>query len=71
MLALNRPSERATVSSSEINGEAAEGKVTDIPCDLMDFDSVRQAATGVATACKGVGLDALVLNAGDTASPPR
>ena len=65
VLALNRPSERATASSKEINGEAADGKVTDIPCDLMDFESVRQAADGVTKACNGVGLDALVLNAGE------
>lgn len=64
VLALNRPSERATASSAGIRKDAPEGKVTDIPCDLMSFDSVLAAVSGVETACEGGGLDALVLNAG-------
>jgi NAD(P)-dependent dehydrogenase (short-subunit alcohol dehydrogenase family) len=64
VLALNRPSERASASSQEIRDAVPNANIIDIPCDLTSFDSVRAAAVMVQEACKGTGLDALVLNAG-------
>jgi NAD(P)-dependent dehydrogenase (short-subunit alcohol dehydrogenase family) len=66
VLALNRPSERVTSSSTALREAAPGGTVTDIPCDLQSFDSVAAAVSNIESACEGSGLDALVLNAGAT-----
>jgi NAD(P)-dependent dehydrogenase (short-subunit alcohol dehydrogenase family) len=73
VLMLNRPSERATAAETtirkELDGTASKGSVETIACNLMDFESVRQAAQTVTQAVGGNGLDALVCNAGIMATP--
>lgn len=48
VLLLNRPSERATASLAKLEAAVPGGTFTQIDCDLMDFASVRAAATAVA-----------------------
>eukprot|EP00892_Ulva_mutabilis_P004897 jgi/Ulvmu1/277/UM001_0281.1 len=74
VLALNRPSGRATASSQQIRDECigeAGGAITDIPCDLQSLDSVRAAGEQILQqdSVKKTGLDALVANAGVMALP--
>lgn len=67
VLALNRPSDRATASSNNIRAEipkAGGGQLTDVTCDLQSFESVRSAGAQVLEVLEGTGLDALVCNAG-------
>jgi NAD(P)-dependent dehydrogenase (short-subunit alcohol dehydrogenase family) len=72
VLMLNRPSERATAAETSIRmtlENGTTGTVETIACDLMDFESVRQAAQLVTQAVGENGLDALVCNAGIMATP--
>lgn len=62
VLLLNRPSDRATKAEKDV-AEKSSGQVMTVPCDLMDFNSVRQAAAKVQSVV-GQGLDVLALNAG-------
>ena len=68
VLALNRPSERATEACKQVGDECADtpgaGKITQISCDLQSFESVRSAGAEVLSVLNGAGLDALVCNAG-------
>ena len=61
---LNRPSERADRAENEVREAASEkGNVTAVPCDLMDFASVRAAAKQIIDQFPE-GVDVLVCNAG-------
>lgn len=62
VLLLNRPSERATKAESSLKEEATTSNVESIPCDLQDFESVRQAASMIKT--KYQAIDVLCNNAG-------
>lgn len=65
VLLLNRPSERATKAEVEIKAELKDGQKTTvetIPCDLQDFDSVKEAANIIKSKHKS--LDVLINNAG-------
>jgi len=62
---LNRPSERATEAERRIKELAPQATVETIPCDLMDFASVRAAAATLKSKFGGgKGLDVLCCNAG-------
>lgn len=65
ILLLNRPSERVTQAEEAIKKEIPEGsttKVKSIPCDLQDFESVKNACTIIKS--KFQALDVLCNNAG-------
>lgn len=68
VLALNRASERSTTACTEVQDlcstSEGAGKVTEVTCDLQNFESVRAAGAQVLTLLNGTGLDALVCNAG-------
>lgn len=68
VLALNRPSERATTACEQVEQECAEkagtGKITQVTCDLQSFEQVRTAGAQVLSSLDGSGLDALICNAG-------
>jgi len=63
VLLLNRPSDRADNALKELSS-AGSGKPVAVPCDLMNFANVREAAALVKTECADTGLDVLVNNAG-------
>ena len=78
VLLLNRPSQRATDAENSIRAEIIAspnaGKVETIPCDLMDFQSVREAAkqvSDVVTKHHDGSLNTLILNAGIMATPDQ
>lgn len=65
VIMLNRPSERATKAEAQVKAEITNGQdttVETIPCDLQDFDSVKEAANQVKSKYKQV--DVLINNAG-------
>lgn len=65
VLALNRPSERATKALEDLTAAAgAGGTAIAIPCDLTSFASVRGAAEQVVAECSATGVDVLCNNAG-------
>jgi NAD(P)-dependent dehydrogenase (short-subunit alcohol dehydrogenase family) len=62
VIVLNRPSQRATAALEALNKACLRGaRVTQIDCDLLEFASVRAAATAVLKEGK---VDVLVNNAG-------
>jgi NAD(P)-dependent dehydrogenase (short-subunit alcohol dehydrogenase family) len=68
VLALNRPSERADLSLTEIQAAAHhEGRVTGVECNLLDFSSVQRAAEAISKEPTVLqrGLDVLCNNAGE------
>ena len=71
LILLNRPSERADAAVKMVQEASTPNcEVLFIPCDLTDFDSVKEAAKKVkvkASECGG--LDALGLNAAVMAVP--
>eukprot|EP00892_Ulva_mutabilis_P002671 jgi/Ulvmu1/12404/UM009_0051.1 len=73
VMALNRPSERATTACRKVREHCggSDGRITEVPCDLQSFESVRAAGLEVITQLGGTGLDALVCNAGVMALPDR
>jgi len=66
---LNRPSERADRALSDLRNEAPDAKFDAVACDLLDFESVRQAAKTIAG--KVDVLDVLCNNAAVMALPDR
>jgi len=65
VLLLNRPSDRATKAEEDLKKSIPEGSKTNvetIPCDLQDFDSVKEAATIIKSKFEAV--DVLCNNAG-------
>jgi NAD(P)-dependent dehydrogenase (short-subunit alcohol dehydrogenase family) len=62
VLCLNRPSERATSALNDLKVKVPNGKFIPIACDLMDFNSVRNAAEEISG--KYSSLYALGNNAG-------
>ena len=64
ILLLNRLSDRATAAEKAVAEKNAGSEVMTIPCDLMSFDSVREAASKVQSNLGSQGLDVLALNAG-------
>lgn len=65
ILMLNRASERASAAEQAVKAEIPEKsktKVETVPCDLQDFDSVKQAASTIKKKCKKI--DVLCNNAG-------
>mmetsp|Transcript_35072 Transcript_35072/g.72279 ORF Transcript_35072/g.72279 Transcript_35072/m.72279 type:complete len:353 (+) Transcript_35072:75-1133(+) len=69
VIMLNRTSERATKAAEAIRSAAPNAKVTQIACDLSDFESVRKAAAEVKGAVTT--LDVLCNNAGVMAFPDQ
>lgn len=65
---LNRESERAHAALKLLQDACPGRPVQHIPCDLMDFASVREAARQLHVACQGQ-LDVLCNNAGIMAVP--
>ena len=69
---LNRSSERAEKALRDVRAAAASSgsdvKVFGVDCDLMSFESVREAAARVNEICKDR-IDVLILNAGIMAFP--
>ena len=62
---LNRPSGRADAALEAVQQAAADaGSVTHVSCDLQSFDSVREAASKVASEVGDHGLNVLCHNAG-------
>ena len=57
-LLLNRASERADKALADLKEAVPEGKFDPIPCDLQDFESVRQASSSIKS--KYQHLDVLV-----------
>lgn len=72
VLALNRPSERATKALLSLNLVGKEHSTTaqHVECDLSSFQSVAAACKEVKIQCSGV-LYALVCNAGIMAFPDQ
>merc|ERR1719389_1533553 len=73
---LNRASERADKAFEEIKAMARSDARADavplkIPCDLMSFKSVREAAASLNKELSATGLDALVNNAGIFGFPDK
>lgn len=66
---LNRASGRADSAHAEIQKEVPGSKLTAIPCDLMSFDSVRQAGARLKKDFADTGIDVLCNNAGIMALP--
>lgn len=67
VIVLNRASERADTALRSLEDESGnDGRLVSIPCDLLCFDSVRDAGTAVVAVVDehGEGLDGLVCNAG-------
>lgn len=67
VVVLNRSSDRADSALQSLAEACADnGRVTSVPCDLLSFDSVRDAGAAVMATleAEGVGLDGLVCNAG-------
>ena len=65
VLLLNRPSDRATKAEADLRKSIPEGSKTNvesIPCDLQDFESVKQAASLIKS--KYEAIDVLCNNAG-------
>eukprot|EP00934_Nitzschia_sp_Nitz4_P002621 Nitzschia sp. Nitz4//scaffold60_size111251//106198//107190//NITZ4_004167-RA/size111251-processed-gene-0.46-mRNA-1//-1//CDS//3329555624//2611//frame0 len=62
VLLLNRPSDRATKSEAELKAEPNAKNVETIPCDLQDFESVKNAAETIKS--KYDAVDVLCNNAG-------
>lgn len=75
VLLLNRQSDRAKKSEEDLKEFVAEGSDTEIqtvPCDLMDFESVKSAAATVNKIAGELGgLDVLCNNAGIMAQPDK
>jgi NAD(P)-dependent dehydrogenase (short-subunit alcohol dehydrogenase family) len=63
VLMLNRKSERAEAALQKVKEAAPNSKIVSIDCDLMDFESVKRAASEISAAYAD-GLDILVNNAG-------
>ena len=64
LLLLNRQSDRAVLSASQIAEKAPETKVHSVVCDLRSFTSVKQAALEAKThAADFGGIDVLCCNA--------
>jgi len=68
VLMLNRNSERATAALEAVKVAAPGAKVIHIPCDLMSFAAVPEAAAKIREAVGETGLDVLCNNAGVMAS---
>jgi len=71
---LNRASERADSAMSTLSAVATEHAAPEplnIPCDLMSFKSVRDAAAALNKALDKEGLDVLVNNAGIMGFPDK
>jgi len=67
VLMVNRPSERANKALVELKQLVAASKAPEpvlIPCDLLSFRSVREAAAGLQAELSSSGLDVLCNNAG-------
>lgn len=72
VVVLNRSSDRADAALQSLTEACTgDGRVTSVPCDLLSFDSVRDAGAAVMATleAEGVGLDGLVCNAGTQPSP--
>lgn len=73
VVVLNRSSDRADAALQSLTKAApSDSRITSVTCDLLNFDSVRDAGATVVGALEeeGVGLDGLVCNAG-VHRPPR
>eukprot|EP00284_Hemiselmis_tepida_P018459 CAMPEP_0174926602 /NCGR_PEP_ID=MMETSP1355-20121228/12535_1 /TAXON_ID=464990 /ORGANISM="Hemiselmis tepida, Strain CCMP443" /LENGTH=334 /DNA_ID=CAMNT_0016172645 /DNA_START=57 /DNA_END=1061 /DNA_ORIENTATION=+ len=69
VILLNRTSERSEKSLQVLKQEVPEGEFVPIPCDLMDLNSVKQAAAEIKRLYSEAGLDVLCCNAGIMAMP--
>lgn len=68
VMMLNRPSERAEKAKEELLAMGLD--VTLVPCDLQQYESVRQAASELKERCPG-GIDVLCNNAGVMGLPDQ
>lgn len=69
---LNRPSKRAEAAFEAVKPCAREAATPlNIPCDLMSFKSVREAAATLNRECAATGLDVLCNNAGIMGFPDK
>eukprot|EP00418_Pyrodinium_bahamense_P073858 CAMPEP_0179076014 /NCGR_PEP_ID=MMETSP0796-20121207/33883_1 /TAXON_ID=73915 /ORGANISM="Pyrodinium bahamense, Strain pbaha01" /LENGTH=355 /DNA_ID=CAMNT_0020773255 /DNA_START=57 /DNA_END=1124 /DNA_ORIENTATION=- len=74
VILLNRPSARAEVAERQVKAANPEASVHSIPCDLMNFSSVRAAKKAFSSKFAHGGtpfLDVLCCNAGVMAFPDR
>jgi NAD(P)-dependent dehydrogenase (short-subunit alcohol dehydrogenase family) len=62
VLLLNRPSSRAEKAEADLRALGYKGNIETIPCDMQDFESVRNAATTIKS--KYGAIDVLCNNAG-------
>lgn len=69
VLLLNRKSNRAAIAEQNIKNEVKDADIRTIECDLMNFDSVRKAASTINREYKDNGIDVLCNNAGIMAFP--
>jgi NAD(P)-dependent dehydrogenase (short-subunit alcohol dehydrogenase family) len=69
VLLLARPSSRASEAEAAVAAAATGAAPRLIACDLLDFDSVRDAAVAVGAAVGTDGLDGLCCNAGIMLQP--
>lgn len=72
LLLLNRASQRVAEAEAKLRQECPTAIIHNVPCDLMDFASVRSAAKAVSDLCPTpAGLDVLSCNAGIMAFPDK
>lgn len=71
VIMLNRQSERADKAFDKLRKEVPGSSITFIPCDLMSFQSVRDASERIRKELADTGLDVLVNNAGIMATPDK
>lgn len=71
VIMLNRASERADAALESIRAAVPGADVSQVPCDLMSFASVREAVAALNTQLADQGLDVLCNNAGIMATADK